>query len=173
MTPDGDYRYEAHKRSFGPVLTNDGGCFLQGLLWHAAPCPLHTCCSMGSGPQHHEVPIRVAGLGRSQHPFHQSQAGVSPFNSPQTTAYLNFVRNLVGSARLKAAAHMCPGIVLRGRASGKAHAKHILFCRWRLAVMDMKDSTIYLVNGIAMSVAFFLARVVVNGLGLIHLWMIR
>ncbi len=46
-------------------------------------------------------------------------------------------------------------------------------CRWRLAVLGKKDSTAYLVNGIVMAVVFFLARVLANGLGLVHLWMIR
>ena len=39
--------------------------------------------------------------------------------------------------------------------------------------MDMKESTAYLLNGVAMALAFFLARVVANGLGLLHLWLIR
>jgi len=45
--------------------------------------------------------------------------------------------------------------------------------RWRLAVLGKKDSKAYLLNGVAMAVVFFLARVVANGLGLVHLWMIR
>ena len=40
-------------------------------------------------------------------------------------------------------------------------------------MLGKKDSTAYLLNGLAMAVVFFLARVVANGLGLAHLWMIR
>lgn len=40
-------------------------------------------------------------------------------------------------------------------------------------MLDMKDSTLYVVNGLLMAAFFFLARVVANGAGLVHLWVIR
>eukprot|EP00884_Botryococcus_braunii_P004604 jgi/Botrbrau1/14144/Bobra.182_3s0085.1 len=46
----------------------------------------------------------------------------------------------------------------------------LLNLRWRLAVLDMKDSVAYMVNGLSMAFLFFVARVVLYGLGLAHLF---
>jgi hypothetical protein len=45
--------------------------------------------------------------------------------------------------------------------------------RWRLAVLKNKDSKLYLLNGVALAVTFFLARIVCYGIGLVHLWSLR
>lgn len=41
--------------------------------------------------------------------------------------------------------------------------------RWRLAVLEKKNSSIYLYNGILMMVLFFVARILFYGMGLFHL----
>lgn len=41
--------------------------------------------------------------------------------------------------------------------------------RWRLAVLEKKDSWFYLFNGIVMMLLFFVARILFYGMGLFHL----
>ena len=52
-------------------------------------------------------------------------------------------------------------------------ANSLLRLRWHLAISDQKQSTAYLVNGIALVALFFLARIVCYGAGMIHLWGLR
>ena len=47
------------------------------------------------------------------------------------------------------------------------------FPRWHLAVLDQKDGTLYLANGLVLTSLFFAARVVCYGAGLWHLWGLR
>lgn len=47
------------------------------------------------------------------------------------------------------------------------------YCRWHLAVTGQKEAKLYLVNGLILTVLFFVVRVLCYGAGLWHLWTLR
>lgn len=46
-------------------------------------------------------------------------------------------------------------------------------CRWHLAVLGWKDGPGYLYNGLALLLSFIVSRVILYGLGLLHLLKLR
>lgn len=45
--------------------------------------------------------------------------------------------------------------------------------RWHLAVIGQKDGTLYVANGVLLTILFFASRVVSYGAGMWHLWGLR
>ena len=125
---------------------------------HSSP---HLCGRrrLRAGAQHHGVPVCLASAGRAEHPCSQPQVsgGCAPAFSTVTAP---------GSWR-------CEGCPTYGTSQPDKAVCAVTCVRWHLAVLDQKDGSLYVANGLVLTSLFFSARVICYGAGLWHLWGLR